>query len=112
MPYFTGPTAEAVYGGPVRLTIGNLYHVGNSMGQLGYDLLNELMNGVIGFLGNGPGVSALDLAILRDVGVPINEWYADHHLEWWGRHGGGIHCREHHCGHHCDGDRPGCRARR
>ena len=26
------------------------------------------------------------------------------------RHGGGIHCREHHCGHHCDGDRPGRRA--
>ena len=72
VPYFTGPTAEAVYGGPVPLTIGNLYHVGNSMGQPGSDLLNDLMNGVIGFLGNGPGVSALDLAILRDVGVPMN----------------------------------------
>ena len=35
---------------------------------------------------------------------------ADHHLEWRRRHGGGIHCREHHCGHHRDGDRPGRRA--
>ena len=34
----------------------------------------------------------------------------DHHLERRRRHGDGIHCREHHCGHHCDGDRPGRRA--
>ncbi|MBR1123330.1 VCBS repeat-containing protein [Bradyrhizobium lablabi] len=71
VPYFTGPAAEAVYGGAVPLTIGNLYHVGNSAGQPGSDLLGDLMNGVIGFLGNGPGVSALDLAILKDIGVPM-----------------------------------------
>ena len=34
------------------------------------------------------------------------EWYADHHIEWWGRRGVGIHCRKHHCCHHCDGERP------
>jgi FG-GAP-like repeat len=71
VPYFTGPRAEAIYGGPVPLTIGNIYHVGNSAGQPGSGLLNDLMNGVVGLLGKSPGPSSVDLAILEDVGVPM-----------------------------------------
>jgi hypothetical protein len=71
VPYFTGPRAEAVYGGPVPLTIGNFYHVGNSAGHPGSDLLDDLMNGIVGGVGKSPGPSALDLAILADSGVPM-----------------------------------------
>ena len=42
--------------------------------------------------------------------APIRQCAADHHLERRGRHRGVIHCREHHCGHHCDGDQSGRRA--
>jgi hypothetical protein len=72
--YFTGPQAEAVYGGPIPLTANNFYHVGNQAGSghPGSDLLNDMMNGVIGFLGKSPGPSALDLAILADAGVPMS----------------------------------------
>jgi Cadherin domain/RTX calcium-binding nonapeptide repeat (4 copies) len=71
VPYFTGPRAEAVYGGPVPLTVGNFYHVGNTAGHPGSDLLGDLMNGVVSGAGKSPGPSALDLAILADSGVPM-----------------------------------------
>lgn len=69
--YFTGPQAEAVYGGPVPLTTiqnGEQYsHLGNDPnGPLAQDLMagTGIANGVT------HPVSALDLAILQDVGVP------------------------------------------
>jgi hypothetical protein len=57
--------------GPVPLTIGNIYHVGNDAGHPGSDLANDLMNGVVGLVGKSPGPSLLDLAIFEDVGVPM-----------------------------------------
>lgn len=71
VPYFTGPNAQALYGGPVPLTASNLYHLANREGLPGNDLINDIMNGVVTQLGKSPGPSAIDLAILKDVGVPI-----------------------------------------
>lgn len=67
--YFFGAAAQAVYGGPVPLTFGSYRHVGNAAGQVGGDLLLDLMNGVYFLQGRRYTVSELDLAILRDVGL-------------------------------------------
>ena len=67
-PYFAGPSAVAVYGGPVPLTAGNLYHLGNPGGPEA--LITDLMNGVVMMNGSPYRVSDLDLAILSDSGVP------------------------------------------
>ena len=67
-PFFTGPQAVALYGGPVPLTPGNLYHVAHSGSSP--DLLGDLMNGVVFRVGHDYEVSALDLAILSDTGLP------------------------------------------
>src|SRR5439155_14721508 len=69
--YFTGSYAESVYGGPVPLTVGNIYHVGNPAGP-GADLEaypGDLMNGNVVFRGTRYGISALDAAIAADVGL-------------------------------------------
>jgi len=68
-PYFTGPKAEAVYGGPVPLTAGNEMHLGNKAPAPGSDLLPDLMHGVATYLGQRYFISALDVAILSDCGV-------------------------------------------
>lgn len=64
--FFTGPHAQAVYGGPVPLTNGSYTHLGN-----GSTLLSDVMNGA----GINPGtrysVSALDAAILQDYIAPV-----------------------------------------
>jgi hypothetical protein len=68
--YFTGPAAEAVNGGPVAVTTlanGEAYsHLANSDSDPN---AHDLMSG----LGITPGdtISAIDLAILQDVGVPV-----------------------------------------
>lgn len=71
--FFNGPHAMALYGGPVPLTGGNLFHLGNSQasGLPGTDLVPDLMNGVVFFRGTRYSVSALDLAVLQDVGLPV-----------------------------------------
>ena len=69
--FFTGPKAIAVYGGPVPLTSGNLFHVGNASPGNGSDLLGDLMNGVTINRGQRYDLSALDLAIAADVGLNI-----------------------------------------
>ena len=69
--YFTGARAEAVYGGPVPLTYGNIFHVGNNAPRPGADLVPDLMNGVVYDYQTRYAISALDLAIAADVGVPI-----------------------------------------
>jgi hypothetical protein len=75
--YFTGAHAEAVYGGPVPLTsVGpsdpltsqNFYHVGNPVGHPGSGLTPDLMNGMVFQYGQRYLPSALDLAILADLG--------------------------------------------
>ncbi|MCA9099056.1 MAG: hypothetical protein KDA36_11740, partial [Planctomycetaceae bacterium] len=69
--YFNGTTAASEYGSPVPLTRGNIRHVGNATGA-GTDLVPDLMNGVVVGLGDLYAISRIDLAILDDVGVPIN----------------------------------------
>lgn len=69
--YFNGPTAVELYGGPVPLTFGNHFHVGNSAPRPGTELLTDLMNGVIGYLGVRDVISPLDLAIMSDTGIPL-----------------------------------------
>jgi len=68
MLYFTGAAATALYGGPVPVTAGNNWHIGNAAGA-GSDLLGDLMNGVSLYRGTRYDVSALDLAMLADMGV-------------------------------------------
>jgi hypothetical protein len=68
--YFTGAAAMALYGGPVPVTAGNNWHIGNATGA-GSDLLGDLMNGVMISRGTRYDVSALDLAMLADMGVPM-----------------------------------------
>lgn len=69
--FFNGPDAVELYGGPVPLTFGNHFHVGNEAPRPGSELLTDLMNGVIGYLGVRDVVSPLDLAILSDTEVPL-----------------------------------------
>ena len=69
--YFVGSSTKSVYGGPVPLTYGNYGHVGNSAPRPGSDLLNDLMNGVSYTFGMRYDISALDLAIAKDVGLVV-----------------------------------------
>src|SRR6266436_1772858 len=72
-PYFIGSNAENVYGGPVPLTVGNMYHVGNPSGS-GVELVTypaDLMNGVVFYRGTRYSISALDAAIAADVGLVV-----------------------------------------
>ena len=68
--YFTGAQAVSVYGGPVPVTTGNNWHVGNATGA-GTDLVGDVMNGVRFHRGTRYEVSALDLAMLADMGVAL-----------------------------------------
>ena len=70
--YFTGPRAEAIYGGPVPVTYGDNFHVGNSPPRPGYNLLYDLMNGIVFYFGRRYDLSALDLAIATDAFAPTN----------------------------------------
>jgi Ca2+-binding RTX toxin-like protein len=67
-PYFMGLRAQALYGGPVPLTNGNLFHVGNASGA-GAGLIDDLMNGVTFKTGYPYAVSVLDVAMLSDLGL-------------------------------------------
>jgi hypothetical protein len=70
--WFTGANAEAVYGGPVPVTTlqnGEQYaHLGNSVDDADGQ---DLMNGVEFDYGTAYHISALDLAMLKDLGAPI-----------------------------------------
>jgi hypothetical protein len=68
--YFTGANAQTVYGGRVPVTVGNNFHLGNANGP-GQDLVADLMNGVVYYREQRYGISALDVAMLRDMGVPM-----------------------------------------
>lgn len=68
---FTGPAAVALYGGAVPITAGNYTHLGNNLPLAGVDLIPDLMNGVVYYRGSRYTISALDLAILQDVGLPV-----------------------------------------
>ena len=66
-PYFTGPDAQGVYGGPVPLA-----PVSTGAGSAYYHVAvsSDLMNNTIG-PGQVKTISKLDLAILQDLGAPV-----------------------------------------
>jgi hypothetical protein len=70
--FFTGPTAESAYGGPVPLTTTNaaenFYHLGSSAAD---PLAADLMGGFGLPPGTSVPISHLDLGILADVGLPL-----------------------------------------
>lgn len=71
---FNGAAAMAQYGGAVPLTFGNYSHVGNSAPRGGSNLIGtdgDLMNGVVFYRGTRYQISALDLAIMQDIGLPL-----------------------------------------
>jgi hypothetical protein len=69
--FFAGPAATALFGDEVPLTLGNGAHLGNSAPGPGADLVPDLMNGVMFDRGRRYEISALDLAIARDVGIEV-----------------------------------------
>lgn len=69
--YLTGERATGAYGGLVSLTEGNTSHIGNRSGLPGDDLLNNLMNGVVGRLGARRWPQPMDFAILADLGYEV-----------------------------------------
>jgi PEP-CTERM motif len=69
--FFSGPNAVAAYGGSVPITFGNYTHVGNNAPRAGVDLVPDLMNGIVFYRGTRYQISALDLAIMQDVGLPV-----------------------------------------
>ncbi|MEZ5302103.1 MAG: hypothetical protein R3F11_15890 [Verrucomicrobiales bacterium] len=85
-PYFEGDDAEDVYGDPVPLTADDLHHLGNppAAGLPGADLAAALMNGVTYLRGHRYYIGALDLAILKDCGLPVSRygrWMLDYFTE-------------------------------
>jgi hypothetical protein len=79
--YFNGPDAMAAYENqPVPLTYSDLYHVGNDTndtengngkGHPGDDLMDDLMSGTGLDWGTRTTISALDIGVLHDIGLPI-----------------------------------------
>lgn len=69
--WFNGPAAMKLYGGPVPITYGDNFHVGNAASRPGSDLISDLMNGVVFYRGTRYDISPLDLAIMKDVGLPV-----------------------------------------
>jgi Domain of unknown function (DUF4114) len=68
--FFTGAQSTAIYGSAVPLTFGNITHLGNNAPRPGSNLNTDLMH--MGLArGIRTDISALDLAILADVGVSI-----------------------------------------
>jgi hypothetical protein len=68
---FHGAHATALYGGPVPVTVGYDFHIGNLVGP-GSDLQSDVMNGVGIVDGVRYDVSALDLAMLQDMGLAVS----------------------------------------
>jgi hypothetical protein len=69
--FFTGAKAVAVHGGPVPITSTNNFHVGNPPGWPGDSLVGDLMNGMVFDHATRYQISALDLAIMQDAGLPV-----------------------------------------
>lgn len=68
---FGGVHAVGLYGAPVPLTQGLYGHLGNWGPLAGAELQPDLMNGLYFVRGSRYEISALDLAVLRDLGLPI-----------------------------------------
>lgn len=68
--YFNGAEAVTRYGNPVPLTYGNLPHVANFAPRPGEDLILDVMNGLVFYRGSRYLIHPLNIAMLRDAGVP------------------------------------------
>lgn len=68
--HFHGPVAMSVYGGPVPVTNGANFHLGNASGP-GADLMYDVMSGVTFVRGHRYAISGLELAMLKDMGVSV-----------------------------------------
>lgn len=80
--FFVGANAESVYGGPVPITTNsttqNYSHFGNQQSDINRSpstvqdsLTLDLMNGIVFFPNYQYAISALDLAVLQDIGYHI-----------------------------------------
>jgi hypothetical protein len=77
--YFTGPTAEAAFGGPVPVTSNSsFYHFGNTQSDSSATpatvtdtLTLDLMNGIVFFFNYQYVISPLDLGVLKDIGFIV-----------------------------------------
>ena len=68
---FGGAHAVGLYGAPVPLTQGLYGHFGNVGPLAGAELQADLMNGLYFVRGSRYEITALNLAVLRDLGLPI-----------------------------------------
>ena len=89
--WFDGPNAMAAYGGKLPVTTlnnGEAYtHLANSISE---PLGQDLMNGVAFNNGTSYDISTIDLAILRDLGVPISPTALGHPVfRFFDTHDGG-----------------------
>ena len=66
-----GPLSRDLYGGPMSLTLGNYGHLGNLQPDSGHDLVSDLMNGIVFERGTRYEISALDLRLMADMGLPV-----------------------------------------
>lgn len=68
--FFHGLSSENLYGGPIPVTNQNNFHIGN-LSDPGSDLIPDLMNGMLFYKETRYFISALDLAIISDLGVAV-----------------------------------------
>ena len=59
----------------------NVHHVANFAPRPGENLLLDVMNGLVFYRGYRYDISAVDLAMLADMGVPINDLPGDFDLD-------------------------------
>jgi hypothetical protein len=71
--YFFGPEAQSVYGGPVPVTNGANFHLGNATGA-GVDLVYDVMGGVLFKREHAYEISPLNVAMLNDMGIGVLPW--------------------------------------
>jgi hypothetical protein len=71
--FFNGLNARRLHGGPLPVTFGNNWHLGNQSPRPGADLVPDLMNGVVFQRGTQYSLSALDLAIFMDTQLVIDD---------------------------------------
>jgi hypothetical protein len=79
--FFAGAESIAVNGTAPPLTYSNVYHVANFVPRPGENLLYDVMNGLVFYRGYRYEISALDLTMLADMGVPINDQPGDFDLD-------------------------------
>lgn len=72
--FFLGPNAQAFFGGPVAVTFGNPFHLGNNPPRPGADLIPDLMNGIVFTFQTRYRISALDVEISKDSGVAVTQY--------------------------------------